>query len=459
MKIGFSDNQLTQLSGFVASRLGLHFPPARWGDLERHARSAAIEFDKPDPETFLQWLVSSQLTQEQTEILASHLTIPETYFWREPQVFEALRTDILAELIRLRENQRRLRFWCAGCSTGEEPYSLAIALRQVLPALEDWNITLLATDINPRVLRRAAEGVYGEWSFRNVPAGFKDKYFLRRTDGRYEVLPRIRKMVTFAYLNLSEDVFPSPMNNTNAMDIIFCRNVLMYFAPARMRLAGQRFYQCLVEGGWFIVSSSELSQHIFGQFAPVNFPGAVLYRREPKQTRPMTDLPAVPFSAKKIPMEASPSVNAHGAPTREKITGGPKDPNAVVSIRELANQGKLDEAWSACEQAIALNKLDPSLYYLGAIILQEQNREADALAAFKRALYLDPNFIMAHFSLGSLLLRQGNRTGAKKSFKNVMELLNASKQDEPVPESEGLTAARIKQIVSGVFQTGGLNTL
>src|SRR5665648_364833 len=137
MKDSLPDNRLSQLSEFVATRMGLHFPRERWRDLERQTNSTAKEFGFADAEVFIQWLVSSPLTQEQVEMLASHLTISETYFWREPQVFEALRDQILPELIRSREKgDKRLRIWSAGCSTGEEPYSIAIALRQALPALK-----------------------------------------------------------------------------------------------------------------------------------------------------------------------------------------------------------------------------------------------------------------------------------------------------------------------------------
>ncbi|MFZ3044377.1 MAG: CheR family methyltransferase, partial [Desulfatirhabdiaceae bacterium] len=218
MKAGLSDSLLSQLSEFFAGKMALHFPPARFRDLEHRANSAAKEFGFDDNTAFIRWLVSSPLTRDQIEILASHFTIAETYFWREPQVFEALQEHIVPELMRLREKgQKRLRIWSAGCATGEEPYSLAIALRRIIPDLEKWRVTILATDINPRILRKATAGVYGEWSFRNAPPWLKNEYFNRKDDGKFEILPQFRKMVTFAYLNLAEDNFPSTWNNTNAM--------------------------------------------------------------------------------------------------------------------------------------------------------------------------------------------------------------------------------------------------
>ncbi len=117
-----SEDRLSQLSDFVAAAMGLYFPRKRWGDLDRQTKLAAKEFGFAGAEPFLKWLLSSPLTRDQIEMLASHLTISETYFWREPQVFEALRDRILPDLIRARETGgRRLRIWSAGCATGEEP--------------------------------------------------------------------------------------------------------------------------------------------------------------------------------------------------------------------------------------------------------------------------------------------------------------------------------------------------
>jgi|SRR5665648_629843 len=150
MKRRLTDTCLSQLSTFIAAEMGLYFPHARWDDLERQILVAAKEFDFIDIEMFVQWIVSSPLSREKIETLASYLTISETYFWREPKVFEALCDQILPALIRTREKSgKRLRIWSAGCASGEEPYSIAMALYNLIPDIKDWHITILATDINP----------------------------------------------------------------------------------------------------------------------------------------------------------------------------------------------------------------------------------------------------------------------------------------------------------------------
>jgi len=455
--ISLRDRQLAELSTFVADRLGLNFPPERWGDLERLANAAGKEFGFGDLAAFLAWLLSAAPTGKQIEMLAPHLTISETYFFREPQIFEALRDPILPDLIRERETRgRRLRILSAGCATGEEAYSIAMLLHQLIPDPQTWHIKLLATDINPQLLRRARLGVYDEWSFRGTPLHLKDKYFHRRDDGQYELIPEIRKLVTFAYLNLAEDSYPSPMNNTSGLDLIFCRNVLMYFVPRRAQEVRQRFFNALVDGGWLVVGASELSQQNYPQFATVRFPGVFVYRRETAPS-PTGILLSAPMAAQKMPPAPSPlALPLALAQRAEAIPDKTPASHLAAMVRDLAGQGKLSEALYACDQAIAAGRLDPGLHYLHAIILQEQKRDDEAKIALNRALFLDPGFVLAHFALGSLARRRGEALAAKKSFENALALLEVIGPNEVVPEAEGLSAGRLREVVHRALETGGL---
>ena len=472
-----SVDRLSSLSELISRRMGLQFKENRWNDLERNIAQAAKEFKFKDPEEFIDKLFASELNSGQMEILASCLTVSETYFWREPKVFETLVKKILPEIARQKEkSEKRLRIWSAGCSSGEEPYSIAIALHRALPDIKEWNITILATDINPAILRKAAAGIYGEWSFREPPSWLLSGYFSEKSDKKYRLNEEIRKMVKFAYLNLVEDVYPSPVNNTNAMDIIFCRNVLMYFVPEKSRQAVKALRNSLVENGLFFTSACELSQELFAEFSSISFAGVLVYRKdntrvympmdsgmEPKQKTSTVFESLEP----KIPAEAetSPAISekiasaleflAKGqyAGTVKKLEETPKAP-AALAIRALANEGKLTEALVFCEETLKKEKFDPVVYYLKAIILQELNREGEAIISLKKALYIDRNMILAHFTLGNILLRQGGLQPAKKSFKNALSLLEAGKQEEIVPESDGLTAGRFKEIINATMLSG-----
>lgn len=217
MKHTLPDNILLQLSEFIASNLALNFPKERWGDLERNIVNTAKEFGYNDVEKFILHIISAPLTREHIEILAANLTISETYFWREPQTLEALEQIIIPRLIRQRQKgEKRIRIWSAGCSTGEEPYSIAIALNRTIPNIKDWNISILATDINPRTLRKATTGEYGQWSLRGVPQWLKEKYFVQKPNNKFDIITEIKSMVKYEYLNLAEDIYPSSLNNTIA---------------------------------------------------------------------------------------------------------------------------------------------------------------------------------------------------------------------------------------------------
>jgi chemotaxis protein methyltransferase CheR len=366
----------------------------------------------------------------------------------------------------------------------------------MIPDWRDWNITILATDINPRFLQKASAGVYSEWSFRNVPVGIKERYFTRTGEGRFEILSAMKEMVTFSPLNLAEDTYPSLLNNTNAMDVIFCRNVLMYFAPERMKQCIQKLYRSLVDGGWLIVSPSEVSHVLFSQFATVNFPGVTFYKKassselgvaspelqiasievasppslsepETRNLKPETFFNSGPHIARAeaeekgaepqpTPLMDAEALYEQGRYTEamEKIvdwlTQHPDDAKAMTLVaRAYANQGKLTEALGWCERGIAADKLDAGLHYLHATVLQEQGVLNEARGSLKRALYLDPDFALAHFALGSLARRQGKSRESQKHFNNALVLLRACPQEEIVPESEGMTAGRLMEIIRG----------
>lgn len=463
------DSLMSGLSDALGARMGLHFPPKRWGDLARGIAAAAPRLGVADAEACARWLLSAPLTHNQIEILASHLTVGETYFLREQRGFEALERHILPELLRAREHtERRLRLWSAGCCTGEEPYSIAMLLDRLIPRPGEWNVTILATDINPAFLRKAAQGVYGDWSFRDTPDWVRERYFRREKNACFEIDERLRRRVTFSFLNLADDSYPSLTSNTNAMDVIFCRNVLMYFTAARARKVIENLHRSLVDGGWLIVSPTETSTSLFSGFTAVEFPGVVLYRKlaDAAPRRIAAGYPAPVFAvppenlkppepamfSEPVVAEVTGAIPAKAAEPGATLASKQDDPRAAPAVmaRACANQGRLAEAVAWCEQAIAADKLNPAYQYLLATIQQEQGQADDAVQSLTRALYLDPDFVLAHFALGNLRLAQGRRREAQRHFDTALALLHAHPHDEPLPESEGLTAGRLTQIITSV---------
>jgi chemotaxis protein methyltransferase CheR len=435
---------LSAVSQSVEAQLGLHFPPERWTDLERGLGGAAAELGFENVEKCARELVLAKLNHAQVDALAAHLTIGETYFFRDPATFEALASQVFPALAQEKQGlAKRLRIWSAGCCTGEEPYSIAIALRRALPDLDDWQITILATDINPQFLRRAAAGVYGQWSFRGVPEETRAAYFRRTPEGRFALLPSVRKMVTFACLNLVEDVYPSLANNTNAMDLIFCRNVLMYFSGEQIRKVVANLRRSLVDGGRLVVSATEASLEVFGEFVSAGIPGITLYRKE----TPAPPVAVVPPPSPPLPARLPEPVQLPAAKPRPAPVA-PLD--HAAEARRLANEGQLAEALAACDRALAEDKLVAPHHYLRGVILQEHNALDEAVAALKRALYLDPDFVIAHFALGHLHVRKGRSREAARCFANARSLLRTCAPDAVLPESDGITAGRLREILTSM---------
>lgn len=469
-----TDAQWLRLGALIAESMGLHFPPERLTDLQRGLAGAADEFGFDDAASCIDWLLSAPPTRLQLEVLAGHLTIGETYFFREKKTFEVLATRVLPGLIDARRGRaQRLRLWSAACCTGEEAYSLAILLGQVLPDLADWHVTILATDINARFIAKAAAGVYGEWSFRDVPPGYKERYFNRTADGRYAVRPDIKQLVTFEHLNLVQDSYPSLATDTNAMDVVFCRNALMYFTPSQTGKVIDRLRHALVDGGWLVVSPSEASQVLFSRFATHNFPGVILFQKSdaPGRPSPPAWLPPPPPVATVIPVplppprlvpESRPPARAVAASLYEQgrygeavdvllagATGQPPGHETFSLLaRALANQGRLDAALVWCDRWVAADKMDAAGHYLRAAVLLELGRLDDARRALQSTLYLDPAFALAHFTLGNLARSSGQHDRAGKHFRNALTLLGRLQPGDVLPESDGLTAGRLMETIT-----------
>jgi chemotaxis protein methyltransferase CheR len=486
-----AENFLAETNEWLSTRIGLSFPKERWPELQKRIHLAAQELGLGSGEALLQWLRSVVPNRHQIEVLASHLTVGETYFFREQALFEVLESQVLSPLIAARRGQeRRLRIWSAGCASGEEPYSIAIVLHKLLADLKEWKVTILATDINPSFLAKAAAGAYGKWSFRGTPASILDRYFRKARDGRLETLPEIRKMVQLAYLNLAEDTYPSLATNTNAMDVILCRNVLMYFAPGRAKQILAKLQRSLVDGGWLILGPSELSLVPPDGLARVDFSDAILYRKgdghstrpEVRQTGAEAPLSLLPpwepvYAQRASVSEADPPALSAGlvsTPSGPVGEGSPlstldearelyqagRYPEAAEKLREqdspeamallvrcLANEGRLTEALLSCERALAAVPGDAGLRYLRATILQEEGRIEEAARSLRQALYLDPTFVLAHFAQGNLALQRGRRRDALKHFRNALSGLADYPQGEILPESEGISAGRLAELI------------
>jgi len=492
---------LDQLVALIAESMGLHFPENKRQDLWRVVQSLARQHGQKDTESFIRSMIASRLTEQQIEMLAAHLTVGETYFFREMESLEAFRDHLLPELIcRRSERERRLRIWSAGCGSGDETYTVATLVDQRIPDAKGWDIRIYGTDINPRVLEKARHGVYTKWSLRGVSAALRDRYFETTGPETYSVKARFREMVSFASHNLATEDYPSILNNAGEMDVIFCRNVMIYLTPPAVQRVIRRFHRCLAEGGWLIVAPCETSALLASEFKAVTFAGATLYRKigpappaakvwvpaagvAPKRSVAERSVPAPFVWPEPLPATPAPA-RANRSPLYEAALadyGRGRYDEAAATLRMLlaesvpgtqeeetdadayalmarvfANQGNLEEAFLWCEKAVAADKTSPRHCYLLAMILLEQGREKDAVQAIKRALYLDPEFIAADYALGNIAARGNRHKDVSRHFRNVAALLSKMPQENTLPELGGMTAGRLLETIQTMMTEGGV---
>ena len=455
---GLADGDLDRLSRIVVGKTGITFSESDEKRRERMRRVVAdLAREKGDGEIpTLRRLLLEASQDEIVDDLAPHVTIGETYFFREPRGLEAFRDQLIAGLPR--EKREGLRIWCAGCSSGEEPYTLSMLLRE--KSLDDslGEISLFGTDINGRALERARRAIYSRWSLRGLDEKRVERFFEPLDGDLYSVRPRYRRGVSFSPFNL---VAPGPFPwGEGTVDAIFCRNVLIYFDGATRERVLDLFHRGLSPRGWLIVAPCEVSALLGSRFFPLHLDGVTLYGKE--EVAPPRPCPVAPLWGDMLEVASETlSVSEEPAPLLEELVfwEGPVDlgtaPVAEAPIgdgletaRRLADEGRLDEALALCLNGD--DRTDPRRHYLLAMIHQERGDVESAQASLRRVLYLDPSFVAGHYALGSLALRRGRPDEARRHFRNAVDLLAKMAPDSLVLEGEGMTAAEFRSMMEAL---------
>ena len=268
---GLSEHELSEIRMLIEERTGIHFDESR----ERFFSTRVREhMHAKGYGRGTELLRAIRKTNVEYESLLERLLTQETTFFRYPAVFEAFEKRVLPELHvkKFWRNPRTLRVWSAGCSTGEEPYSIAITILDSLSFADAWNVEILATDIGRQALKHAERGVYSGRSIASVNERQLTSHFAK-VDGGHQIKPRIRKLVNFAQLNLASPVY------VGRMDLIFCMNVLIYFSEERRRAMVQRFFDALEPGGYLFLGHSESISKMPVKFQAIVLGDCILYRK------------------------------------------------------------------------------------------------------------------------------------------------------------------------------------
>lgn len=441
-----SDSFFPRLKALVIEVTGMAFYADKDADLAQIVADRLEQCHIGDCAAYLERL---QADGEEMDALVAELTIGETYFFRHKEQFDALREIVLPDILARNTPSRRLRIWSAGCATGPEPYSLAILLKREFGAqILGWHVSILGTDINQKFLARARDGRYDQWAFRATPENIRRECFVP-VGKQWQIRPEFKSMVSFQYHNLTRNRFPSITDNIAGFDIIICRNVVIYFSRETVAALVPCFHESLVDGGWLVMGHAEPNMELFRNFRTVNCPGAVLYQRTsldggvvgPNPLPRGNAVPPPPPVPQRVMRQLRP------VPVKTKVQTTQVTPE-LLEVRLLADQGKWDAALRACDMVLGKDSLNWRVHYLRALILDQMGDGGNCETALRRAIYLDRRAVLPHYHLGLFLLRAEETETARRSFRNVLALLEGEADDQVVDEGEDLTAGQLRETVS-----------
>lgn len=481
------NQKMHELSSFIKETMGLYFPDKKYKELIFKINDLYLDSGIKDMNRFIDTIIQRKDDQVLIENIASKLTIGETYFWRDRELFKTLEQYILPEIIeRKQKNSKTIRIWSAGCSSGEEPYSIAILFDRLIPDARDWNIVINATDINIHSLKKAISGTYSEWSFRSAPSWLKEKYFTQTSPNVYELNRSIKKRVNFSYLNFFKDRYPSLTNDTSALDLILCQNVFIYFAIDDIKKISDKFYDCLTDNGMLITSASESFHYLSSRFINAHINHVSVYKRNNpveklslnsneskleqvvdftnhiKSERVRIKQGRIQGKVKNTASFKTPTKKDYKTALHEYDIGNYYNALQILAYlkeekwspeitllmaRINANQGNLLKALNLCDEVISKSKLTATAYYLKATIEIELGFFDKAYLSATKSLFLDPDFIISHFILGNLENNKENYIEANRHFRNTINLLEKMDNDEIVSETDGISAGRLKEMI------------
>ena len=440
---------------------GQWFPGSRQGELLRALqRSAERAGFGSDLNGFLNEL-ETRPDERILNLVLNEILVNETYFFRDVGLWEGLEQEILPDILERQAKSRNLRIWSAGCSTGEEPYSLAMLLRALVPRIEDWTLHLLATDLSEKALERARMAVYGKRALRELDRKRWGACF-QTTGSTVRLTDSIRQMVHFKRQNLSHEDFPDPL--TNRMDLILCRNVLIYLDRDLVERVITRFGECLRPQGWLVLAPTE---------GPLDPPpsllltrlgnGTVLLRRLSSDA---SSAPAVPTlrtaraqTRRPSPLPLPPPVQTPILPApAPRIAPLPPPPPApdptdlLAQARQAADRGELVSALTLITECVEADPISASGWLVLALVQEEMDLLQDALDSLRRALYLDPELAVGHLQMARVQGRCGD-AGVMRSLANFHKSIEGVPSEALLPEGAGITVGEARHLAEILERT------
>jgi chemotaxis protein methyltransferase CheR len=380
--------------------------------------------------------------------LLRKVTVGETTFFRHSEDLEWLRDSVLPRAVakRAERGEKRIRIWSAGCSTGEEAYTLAAIALTAVPDPE-WQVQVLGTDINSHAIGAAKRASYGDWSFRGVSPELKERWFEPVESGRWRPIAKLRSLVEFDYLNLRDPIYPAIFTRTTELDVIVCRNVFIYFFPDTVRSTLDRFAACLVEAGTVLCGPSDLFHAVKGSVTALSADpsGAHRLRLGPSLER----APRMPTPSRITSVKPGPKLAA--------VKPAPAQTVTWKNVVPLLSAGRYADAARAAAELLVKDPLSMETARCHALALAASS-SSEAKAAWRRVLYLDPTDAGAHFGLGMVLMREGKQEDARVHFRAVGSLLRGREDGERLAGFDEIPVGWLRAACRKLAESGGRPT-
>ncbi len=424
--------------------------------------------------------------------LYSILTINESYFFRDSNQLRLLSDRLLPEIMQRKQaaaalgSKPSLRIWSAGCSTGEELYSIAIALDQLKFAWHQWDVQLIGTDISAAAVHSARQGLYSSWSFRQTPAALQQTYFQSNRRG-YKICDRLQQHVVFQVGNLLKDPCPSRGHGPGDLDLILCRNVFIYLDRQAIGQIIQKFHSALVPQGYLLTGHTELYGQNTSPFQVTSFPETVVYQKPPQAALPLpaASSPAAQWQSAVSPQPPraalQPALPRLDTNLDDRLTAALQEaaaflqqddytsairaakrlylthPNCTaarqIAARAYANTGCYSQAKQLCQRVIQEHPFKLDMHYLLAQIAEDENNLEIAKEHLRKIIYLDPDFVKAYLDLASIYDRTRQPKKAKTTREHALTLLAKLPPDTVLDDHSDATVAQwqahLKQQIAG----------
>lgn len=504
-----NNNLLEAFIGLITEQTGLIVKERDRDNLRQAIYKRTQSLNLASPESYYRLLVSTSNTNSlEWQQIISFLTNNESYFFRDAAQIELLEKQVFPELIQRKQTTKTLRICSAGCSTGEEPYTLAILLKELIPDLLQWNLQIIALDIDCEALKKAAAGIYGSWSFRGVKPRIKQQYF-QFQNNQYHLKSEIKEMVKFQNLNLVNDSFVQTTWELNNIDLFICRNVFIYFPEDKIATVLNKIYNSLQPLGYLLTGHTELAAQDLSYFKIKVFDESIIYQRpesnslintsanlirikQPKTvTNQLADLDQISSQQEKfnrlinsieksfqqsqkllsnsLPKIELPQVKTNLSLSEiEQLVEQQQYQLAIAKLQQLITQstnqidyyyllakiyadtGKHQDAIAVCQSALQIDSLAVSIYYLLAQVKEELGDFIEAKELLKKIIYLDQSFIAAYLNLSQLYQQEGD---LKRAFKMQLAALNILKQLPQNQQIPGMGNLKTQDLISQLETT------